>query len=299
MKKLLTILLVVAAVSPALAQSDDFGLWTSLGAQKDINKQWTLSAGTEVRFEDNVSKVTRAGFDLGVTYKPFKFLRVGIGYAYMRDRYAAETDINYSTDENGDSYVNGYNSDASFRRDKNRFFFQATGRHKIGRFTLSLRERLQYTHFQPAHTERTRYRTCELTADEAEIYELTGETYYTVNDNGTERYFSQDPVYFNGDYFSMETVDRLKQSKHRLYLRSRLQVSYNIKGIPLEPYASFELSNNLCKGFSIEKRRWVVGLEYTINKRHSFDLSYIYSNGSDDDEEGNLHVISLGYTIHL
>ncbi|MBR7027896.1 MAG: DUF2490 domain-containing protein [Bacteroidaceae bacterium] len=82
-------------------------------------------------------------------------------------------------------------------------------------------------------------------------------------------------------------------------MRSRLQVSYNIKGIPLEPYASFELSNNLREGFSIEKRRWVVGLEYTINKCHSFDLSYIYSNGSDDDEEGNLHVISLGYTIHL
>ena len=58
MKKLLTILLVVAAVSPALAQSDDFGLWTTLGAQKDLNKQWTVSAGTEVRFEDNVSKVT-------------------------------------------------------------------------------------------------------------------------------------------------------------------------------------------------------------------------------------------------
>ncbi len=299
MKKSLLLILVGLLAAPVFAQSDDFGLWTSLGAEKDFNKQWSVSLGTEFRFEDNVSKVTRAGFDFGVTYKPSKYVRFGLGYAYMRDRYPGESNVNYSLDDAGAEYVNGYNSDPSFRRDKNRVFFQVTGRYKLGRFTFSLRERLQYTHFQPVHYDRTKYRECELTADEKDIYDLTGETYYTVNDNGTERYFSEEPVYYNGDYYSQEVVDRIKYSKHRLYLRSRVKVDYNIKGIPLEPYAAFEVSNNLREGFALEKRRYTVGLDYTINKRHTFGLAYIYSNGADDDDEGNVHAISIGYTIHL
>ena len=282
-----------------MAQSDDFGLWTSLSAEKDFNKQWSVSLGTEVRFEDNVSKVTRKGLDIGVTYKPFKFLRFGLGYVYMRDRYPGETKVNYSTDDNGDEYVNGYNSDPSFRRDKNRVFFQATGRYKVDRFTFSLRERLQYTHLQPVTITRGRYRVAELNEDEAEFYELTGETVYTIDDNGTTRYFKEPPVLCNGDYYGYSAGPHLKSGKHRLYLRSRLQVAYNIKGVPLEPYASFELSNNLREGFSLEKRRWVVGLDYTIKKRHTFGLSYVYSNGVDDDDEGNLHAVSIEYTIHL
>ncbi|MBP3227955.1 MAG: DUF2490 domain-containing protein [Bacteroidaceae bacterium] len=295
-------LLLFLALLPALAlqaQSDDFGLWTGIGFDKNINKQWTVGAGTDLRFEDNVSKVTRAGFDVGVTYKPFKFLRLGLGYAYMRDRVAGETAVNYSTDDTGASYQNGYNADPSFRRDKNRVYFQATGRYKLGRFTFSLRERLQYTHFQPAQYTRTKYRNCELTEDEALIYELTGEPVYTLTDNGTTRYFSQQPEAFNGGYYASETADRLKHSKHKLYLRSRLQAAYNIKGLPLEPYASFEVSNNLREGFALEKRRWTVGLDYTLQKRHTFGLAYIYSNGADDDNSGNLHAVQVSYTIKL
>ncbi len=307
MKKILSVLALGLCLMPALAQSDDFGLWTSLGAQKDINKKWSVGLGTECRFENNVSTVNRAGFDFGITYKPFKFLRFGIGYVYMRDRYPAETNINYSSveneDDDGNVYYteeqNGYNQNASFRRDKNRVFFQATGRYKLGRFTLSLRERLQYTHLQPTHITRNRYRTCELTEDEALIYELTDEPFWTVTTDGQTRYFSEEPTAFNGDYYAMTTTERLKASKHRLYLRSRLQVSYNVKGIPLEPYASFEVSNNLRDGFALKKRRWTAGVEYTLNKRHTFGVAYIYNNGADDDNEGNLHAVSIGYTIHL
>ena len=323
MKKLFSSLLLAVVATTAFAQSDDFGLWTSLGAEKDFGKKWTVSLGTEARFEDNVSKVSRMGFDFGVTYKPYKFLRVGVGYAFMRDRYPYELKVNYSTKENEDEtgtittedYENGYNYDGSFRRDKNRFFFQVTGRHKLGRFTFSLRERLQYTNLATAEYSRTRYRkfkngiALELTPDEAEIYDITDETVYTLGTDGniTEgyvedavNYFCEYPTLYNGEYYySPETVTLTKSSKNRLYLRSRLQVSYNIKGLPLEPYASFEVSNNLREGFALEKRRWTVGMEYTINKRHTFGLSYVYSNGTDDDDEGNLHAVSVGYTIHL
>lgn len=299
MKRLFTTILVAIVATSAMAQSDDFGLWTSINADADLSKKWSVSLGTEMRFEDKVSKVTRSGFDFSATYKPFKFLRFGLGYVYMRDRYAGETKANYSTDENGNEYLNGYNSDPSFRRDKNRVFFQITGRHKIGRFTVSLRERLQYTHLQPVTNMRTRYRNVELNEAEAELYNLSGETVYTVEDQGTTRYFSEQPVFFNDDYYGCTTAPHLKNSKHRLYLRSRLQVAYNIKGLPLEPYASFEISNDLRKGFTMQKRRWIVGLDYTIKKRHTFGLSYIYSNGVDDDDEGNLHAVSVGYTIKI
>ena len=299
MKKLLSILLLCATLLPAFAQSDDFGLWTSLGAQKDISKRWSVNLGTEARFEDNVSKVTRMGLNFGITYKPIKYLRIGAGYAYMRDRYAGQAAVNYSSDENGIDYINGYNSDPSYRRDKNRAYVQVTGRYKFQRFTFSLRERVQYTHFQPVTYQRTKYRSCELTEDEADIYALTDEPFVTMQDGNTTRYFSTEPTYFMDDYYATSLVDHLKHSKHRFYLRSRLQVSYNVKGIPLEPYASFEVSNNLRDGFSLKKRRYIVGLDYTLAKRHTFGLSYVYSNGVDDDSEGNLHAISVGYTIHL
>ena len=54
MKKLFSSLLLAVVATTAFAQSDDFGLWTSLGAEKDFGKKWTVSLGTEARFEDNV-----------------------------------------------------------------------------------------------------------------------------------------------------------------------------------------------------------------------------------------------------
>lgn len=295
MKRTLSLMLCAMAVLSASAQSDDFGIWTDVGVEKKFSKKLSLEGGVEARFEDNVSKVTRTGFNLGVTYKPWKFLRFGAGYAFINDWKDTEINAKYDTDlESGSTTFSGYNIDKDFRRNKHRLYVQAVGKVDVGRFTFSLRERLQYTHFRSDKTTRTYYRT-PLDESGVEFYELMGADYYTYNN----QYFGQ-----TGD--SIQT----KHSKNRYYVRSRFQVSYNIKGIPLEPYASIELSHCLNKGFGFsthkssategsswnpKKYRYIIGADYTIKKTHQFGLAYVYNHGTDDDNEGDLHAINLSY----
>lgn len=32
-----------------------------------------------------------------------------------------------------------------------------------------------------------------------------------------------------------------------------------------------------------------------ITKQHRLDIAYVYSNGADDDNDSDIHVLSLGY----
>ena len=60
------------------------------------------------------------------------------------------------------------------------------------------------------------------------------------------------------------------------------QEEYNIKHSPLTPYASFELSNDLSDGFSLDKKRVCVGTEWKITKKHRLEVGYVFQTGSDD-----------------
>ncbi|QFQ13263.1 DUF2490 domain-containing protein [Pseudoprevotella muciniphila] len=295
MKRLLSLVLGAMAVLSASAQSDDFGIWTEVGIEKKFGKKLSLEGGVEARFEDKVTKVTRTGFNIGVTYKPWKFLRFGAGYAFMNDWKDTEVNTKYDTDaETGTTTFSGYNIDKDFRRNKHRLYIQAVGKLDVGRFSFSLRERLQYTHYRSDETNSIKYRT-PLDEESKEFYEMMGRSVYT----------------YNNQYFgSKEEVIDNKHSKNRYYVRSRFQVSYNIKGIPLEPYASIELSHCLNKGFGFsthkssategsswnpKKYRYTIGADYTIKKTHQFGLAYVYNHGTDDDNEGDLHAINLSY----
>ena len=55
MKKLLIIIAAMAFATTGYAQSDDFGIWTSIEAQKKINKKFNLSLEGELRTRDNAS----------------------------------------------------------------------------------------------------------------------------------------------------------------------------------------------------------------------------------------------------
>ena len=280
MKRLLTFMLGAMAIISATAQSDDFGIWTDVGVEKKFSKKLSMEGGVEARFEDKVSKVTRTGFNIGVTYKPLKFLRFGAGYAFMNDWKDTEMKAKYDTDlETGITSFSGYNIDKDFRRNKHRLYIQAIGKVDVGRFTFSLRERLQYTHFRSKNVTR-KYYDKPLDEDGVEFYELMGKDVYSFNNQ-----------YFGATGDSIKT----KHSKNRYYVRSRFQVSYNIKGVPLDPYASIELSNSLHEGFAVKKYRYTIGADYTIKKQHQIGLAYIYNHGTDDDNEGDSHAISLSY----
>lgn len=83
------------------------------------------------------------------------------------------------------------------------------------------------------------------------------------------------------------------KSKGNHLLRSRLQVEYNIKHCPVDPFASVELFHG--KG-GLQKTRYTGGLEWKITKQHALKLAYRYqATHEDDDDEPDRHVVSLSY----
>jgi hypothetical protein len=64
----------------------------------------------------------------------------------------------------------------------------------------------------------------------------------------------------------------------KMYLRSKLEVSYNIKKFPFNPYASaemhFQLNNP--EGNETDKWRYTAGVEYNLNKKLAIDLFFRY-----------------------
>lgn len=124
-KRLAGLCLLLLCAGNVFAQSDDWGQWTSLAVDKKLTKQWNVKAGGEYRLKDDFSQTDqiRGSFDVG--YKPFKFLKFGLGYELIADRKPNKEIYAY----------------------RNRFKLEATGSYKIDRFTLSWRPRLQLTHY--------------------------------------------------------------------------------------------------------------------------------------------------------
>lgn len=122
-KTLLTIsFTAVVCFQTLMAQTGEFGTWTSVGIERKWDK-FDLGAETELRTIYGLQLIDRwsLGFDAG--YKPLSFLKLSFGYNLMN-----VLDQKYSNYQ--------------FR---NRFNLSATGKIKTGRLSFTLRERLQLT----------------------------------------------------------------------------------------------------------------------------------------------------------
>ena len=265
-KKTLLLLAAVLAM-PSFAESD-FGLWTGVTLEKEFGKKFSLDAGIDFRAAENVTRPARWSASFGAGYKVNKYLKFGAGYIFITDRNPWEYKVNYN--EKGE--MKGYNVDHSYWRNKHRAFFEATGKMKAGRFSFSLRERYQYTHFVATTTERDRYRG-QVTP------EYPGEQY-------------------NG-YAYDETVTDSKSAKDKHYLRSRLKVEYDISKCPLTPFVSYEAYNNLGEAFDLDKSRVSAGVDWKINKKLNLSAAYLFQSGADDDSDGNEHILDIGFKIEL
>jgi len=247
---------------------DDFGLWTSIAAEKKLGKHFDIEAAFDFRAEQKLQHAARYAVSLGAGYKPAKWLKFSAGYAFLRDHSPLEAKVNFTKK----GKENGYNVDEDYWRSKHRVFVDVTGKLSVGRFTLSLRERYQFTHYVSADCTRYRYRDLVQGGYTGEVYTWGGE-----------------------DFMSYEQATDHKATKNAHYLRSRLQIEYNIRHCPLTPFASYELSCNLSEALDAEKSRLCLGFDWKISKRHVLSAAYLYQNGHDDDSDGNIHVIDLGY----
>lgn len=78
-------------------------------------------------------------------------------------------------------------------------------------------------------------------------------------------------------------------------LRSKLELDYNVKGLPLTPYISCEWShslNNPSGSNDLVETRYAAGLEYKVFKGFSVDCGYLYD--IDNTDIVNVHVLTLG-----
>jgi hypothetical protein len=104
------------------AKTNDFGLWTSVGAEKKLGK-WNFEGEAELRTKENATAIDRLGIGLTAGYQLLKPITIGAGYDFI---YFNDT-----------KYL-----DYQPRHRANLFI---TGKQKLGGFTFSLRERVQLT----------------------------------------------------------------------------------------------------------------------------------------------------------
>lgn len=107
-------------------------LWTSADVEKNFGKKWGVGVEVEYRTHDRLKSTERVTFSASGEYK-HRYFKVDAGYKFM---------MNHSETE----YTKKGNVIPPYWIDKHRAWIGATGKLKLGRFELSLRERYQFTH---------------------------------------------------------------------------------------------------------------------------------------------------------
>lgn len=267
----MTLLLVPVYSAKAQSGDDEFGIWGTFEFSKKINKKAKFVIDAEIRSVEAVSNVERLVVGAKLDYKIIDWLKANAGYCFIYGHTLNETSIKDIVDENLNLY--DYNVDDDYWASRNRFYLSLTGECKVGRFEISLRERLQYTRTGSATTNETKYRL-RLDEDDEPVFDKEGA-----------------PVY------DIESGPEFKEAKNNLSLRSRLSVKYDIPKCKVTPFVSAELYTRLDKLKGYDKLRCRAGASYKINKKNSVSLYYLYQDVSGDDPDG--HAIGLEYSIDL
>lgn len=268
------IALTLTPMCKAHAESDDFGIWSSIEAKKKLTDKLSFSIEGELRTISGVQEIDRRALGLSMSYKVLDWLKADLGYIYIQSFNATEKKLKEiaGPDADGNELWN-YNVDHSYWEERDRFYAQLTASWKIGRIKFSLRERLQYQYTHSALIYEDKYR-----------YELTD-----INDPN---------AYFTPKDEFPESSPEIKDSKHNTVLRSRLTAKWDIRKCKIEPFASVELFTRTDEWRGHDKLRYRIGADYKIDKKNDITLYYMFQeNHSSDNPAG--HAIGIGYTFEL
>ena len=270
MKKLFTTCCALLLAAPTFAQRDEFGTWLEVEAEKKLTKRIDLTLGLGMRANDNLGEVSRANAVISGSYKVCDYLKVGATYQYISDLSRGEVKADYKKSDA--TKLNGYNVDEAFHRAKHRLSFDLSSKVKVGRFTISLRERYQFTHSMGKDVERMRYRDKAPGGYSEPTVSIGGENWIIPNEVGFDR----------------------KNHKNNHLLRTRIGIEYDIKKCPLAPFATYEIKTQLQNGGATEETRLIVGTDWKLNKKNTLSIAYIFNDGHYSDE-ANIHAVSIGY----
>lgn len=82
------------------------------------------------------------------------------------------------------------------------------------------------------------------------------------------------------------------------HIRLRLKASYDIPSFKFNPYISAELFCPVFKEYDrlADKKRFMAGVEYNLNKKHSFGLEYVFQRDYRPDLFDE-NIISINYNL--
>jgi len=82
------------------------------------------------------------------------------------------------------------------------------------------------------------------------------------------------------------------------HIRLRFKALYDIPSFKFNPYVSAELFCPVFKEFDklADKKRFMLGFEYSLNKQHSFELGYMFQRDYHPDLS-DINVIQINYNL--
>ena len=264
--------------------NDEVGMWSEIGIEKAITKNWDVGLDMEYRAQNK----SRFSVGLGTSYKVNKYLKFGLNYSFLyseKNKYKVKDEGEVGDDD----WTRGYNLiDEWYPR--HRFSAEAIGSIKLWKWLkVSLRERYQLTHRRAWTAEKFMHR---------------------------ENHMKQ--IDFDDDWneiswYEVFVTDKTEAKEYPALtdqvLRSRLKLEMDKKRCPFSPFVSAEFHNSVGVGdhMLLQKIRTAAGCSYKFRKHNEVSLSYLITFDMYDIEEDEtmtlqtvrlhdrLHTISLGY----
>lgn len=254
--------LQLALPTTAQDKNHDMGLDFGLEVEKKLVKNVTLGFDAGFRTQENTSRAERWSLGVALSYKLFSrptfSMKASGGFEYIRSHKLGYEQEH--TNKNGD--VNGLNVYDCYWRGRTRTSIGLSGTYSPSkRWAFTLKETMQYNHYVADSVGRSKW-----------------------------RYNDDDELYLK------EQDQKAVTAKDRFVLRSKLTVEYNIKGLPLNPFAAVDYGRGL--NYNANKWKLSVGCDWKINKQNRLSLYYRFQTENDDDEP-NGHIIGVAYKLKL
>ena len=272
MKRLYTLFLSLVLFSISSSGQMNWGLRSSIGVEKKIAKGF--DAGLEAKYHqtDNFSSTDRWSIGFTLSKRLYRNeaktinVKASVGYKYMNVYHDWSTKYkgDLTTVEDGldpQYYLDNchsFNLNNSYVDSRDRATVSLQASYEIGRFKIALRESYQFTYTDSATYSKEKYR------------------------------------FKNDAWKPVETVQDGKSASRSQMLRSKISLDYDIPHWKYDPFISYELFNSIDNSFKADKSRITAGVEFSFNKKHNFDLAYMWQNQHDDDEPAG-SFICIGY----
>lgn len=271
----------IAMPGHGLLAAGDLGLKGDIEVEKGLAKGLDMGLSAEYMYQDchtddwglgiSLSKRLYRSKDKSFTVKAaagYKFTRVfstaeGIYKGDSSDGIADGLPFAYYME-------NGLKFDwlESYWRTRHKAWAQIQIKKEFGRFTVSFKERYQFSHSDSIEVGRDKYRMM----------------------------YNADIQDFAIGLKSSDT--KMKDTQRKNMLRSTLRVAYDIKGCKLNPFMGIDLYNSPDSGMRLEKTRLTGGIERGLGKNASIGLAYLWQNKAFDDEPaGSAINLSFSYAF--